>query len=201
MQTIDLSRFENVQVDRNAKRREIGVPEDAFLLISVGEINENKNHQVIIRALAKIGNPNVHYAVAGVGDKKDSLLALAEELGVSDRVHLLGYRKDIPELNHSADAFCFPSYREGLGLAAIEAMACGLPIVTSNIHGINDYSIDGVTGYKCSPSDASCFAENIQKLIHDRVKCKQMGENNKSFVKMYDIGLIVEELKRIYQDN
>ena len=198
---IDLSRFENVKVDRAAKRKEIGVPEEVFLLLSVGELNENKNHQIIIRALAKIGNPNVHYAVAGVGDKKDSLLALAEELGVSDRIHLLVYRKDIPELNHSADAFCFPSYREGLGLAAIEAMACGLPIVTSNIHGINDYSIDGVTGYKCSPSDASCFAENIQKLIHDRVKCKQMGENNKSFVKMYDIGLIVEELKRIYQDN
>lgn len=198
---IDLSRFENVQVDRNAKRREIGVPEDAFLLLSVGELNENKNHQIIIKALAMLKNSSIHYAIAGVGDKKEYLLNLATELGVGDQVHLLGYRKDIPELNYSADAFCFPSYREGLGLAAIEALACGLPIVTSNIHGINDYSIDGITGYKCSPSSDEEFAKNIQKLVSNRDMCKQIGEYNKSLVKMYDIGLIVEELKKIYKDN
>ena len=198
---IDLSRFENIKVDRVAKRKEIGVPEDAFLLLSVGELNENKNHQIIIKALARIDDSNVHYAIAGVGDKKDCLLSLAKELGVSDQVHLLGYRKDIPELNHSADAFCFPSYREGLGLAAIEAMACGLPVVTSNVHGINDYSIDGTTGYKCSPSSDEEFSKNIQKLMSDRDKCEAIGEYNKSFVKMYDINLIVEELKNIYQSN
>ena len=161
---VDLSRFENVQVDRSEKRREIGVPEDVFLLFSVGELNENKNHQVIIRALAKLNDPHIHYAIAGEGCWNAHLLSLANALGVSEQVHLLGYRRDIPKLNHVADAFCFPSLREGLGLSAIEAMACGLPLITSNVHGINDYSIDGLTGYKFAPTDVEGFAHGIQTL-------------------------------------
>ena len=196
---IDLSRFENVEVDRREKRREIGVPEDAFLLVSVGELNENKNHQVIIRAMAKLGNPNIHYAIAGVGDKKEYLEELAQTLGVSDRLHLLGYRRDIPELNTAADAFCFPSHREGLGLAAIEAMACGLPIITSNVHGINDYSIDGVTGYKCSPTDAEGFASAIEKLLKNRDLIEKTNSSNKEYIKKYSINEIVPKVKFIYQ--
>ena len=196
---IDLSRFENVQVDKNAKRKEIGVPEDAFLLLSVGELNENKNHQVVIRALAELDNPKIHYAIAGVGDKKDYLLSLANELGVSDRVHLLGYRKDIPELNCSADVFCFPSKREGLGLAAIEAMACGLPIVTSNIRGINDYSVDGITGYKCAPMDITGFASAIQKFLKDSSSRIEMGQKNVGSVRKYSTVSINSFMKDIYE--
>jgi glycosyltransferase involved in cell wall biosynthesis len=196
---IDLSRFEDVAVDRAEKRREIGVPEDAFLLMSVGELNENKNHQVIISAMAKLNNPKIHYAIAGVGDKREHLLDLAQRLGLSDRVHLLGYRRDIPELNTSADAFCFPSFREGLGLAAIEAMACGLPIITSNVHGINDYSIDKVTGYKCNPDDAEGFADAINKLFAANEERKLIGESNKKRAVCYSVGEILSLMKHIYE--
>lgn len=196
---IDLSRFDNVQVDRNAKRREIGVPEDAFLLLSVGELNENKNHQIIIKALTKLNNPNVHYAIAGVGDKKEYLLELARELGVSEQLHLLGYRKDIPELNHSADVFCFPSLREGLGLAAIEAMACALPLITSNVHGINDYSVDGVTGYKCSPMDTDGFMKCIRKMVADDSLRVKMAQENILRAKKYEISPINRSMRDIYE--
>lgn len=164
---VDLSRFENVQVDRAAKRREIGVPEDAFLLLSVGELNENKNHQVIIKALARLNNPNVHYAIAGVGDKREYLLELASKLGVSEQVHLLGYRKDIPELNYSADVFCFPSLREGLGLAAIEAMACGKPAVVANNRGSRSFVQNGQNGYVCESNSVESFVAAIVLLITD----------------------------------
>lgn len=195
---IDLSRFENVRVDREAKRREIGVPEDAFLLLSVGELNENKNHQIIVKALAKLNRPRVHYAVAGLGDQHDALLKLAGELGVSGQVHLLGYRRDIPELNHAADAFCFPSRREGLGVSAIEAMACGLPVLTSNVHGINDYSIDGVTGYKCDRDSAEQFAAGIIRLMDDPNR-GAMGRHNEQAALMYDINKVCATLKSIYE--
>ena len=195
---LDLSRFENVQVDRTAKRREIGVPEDAFLLLSVGELNENKNHQIIVRALAKLNDPNVHYAIAGVGDKRDDLLELAEELGVSEQLHLLGYRKDIPELNCSADVFCFASLREGLGVSALEAMACGLPLVTSNVHGINDYSTDGVTGYKCDSTDVDGFAKAVDQLANDESLRVKMGQGNKLFVKKYEVNNIISLLNKVY---
>lgn len=195
---VDLSRFEDVQVDRAEKRREIGVPEEAFLLLSVGELNENKNHQIVIRALAMLKNPQVHYAVAGVGDKRDELLALADHLGVDEQVHLLGYRKDVPELNRAADVFCFPSYREGLGLASVEAMACGLPLITSNIHGINDYSTDGVTGYKCSPSDVEGFARGMAELAGDEGLRQAMSRNNIHLSKKYDINEVVPLIREVY---
>lgn len=196
---VDLTRFENIEVDRAAKRREIGVPEDAFLLMSVGELNENKNHQVIIKAMAKLGNKNVHYAIAGKGDKKDFLINLADSLGVGEQLHLLGYRRDIPQLNASADAFCFPSLREGLGLGAIEGMACGLPLISSNVHGINDYSEDGVTGYKCSPFDVDGFADAIANLIENTEVKNAMSESNKQRVKCYSIDEILPLMKALYE--
>lgn len=195
---IDLSRFENVQVDRAAKRREIGVPEDAFLLFSVGELNENKNHQVIIRALARLNDRNVHYAIAGVGDKREYLLNLAKELGVSEQLHLLGYRTDIAELNHVADVFCFPSFREGLGVSAIEAMACGVPVVGSNIRGINDYSEDGITGYSCRPNDVEQFANGIRLLMKDVKIRTAMKHHVMDIAKDYDSKKVSSILHKIY---
>lgn len=196
---LDLSRFENVHVDVKAIRRGIGVPEDVLLLLSVGEINENKNHQIIVRALAKLNNPDVHYAIAGLGDKRDQLLELAKELGISEQVHLLGYRTDIPELNYSADIFCFPSLREGLGLAAIEAMACGLPILTSNVHGINDYSADGITGYKCAPLDVDGFVNSLRKMVGNEKLRKKMGQNNVALAGKYEINTVIRLLKEKYE--
>lgn len=196
---IDLSKFENIQVDRNAKRKEIGVPEDAFLLFSAGELNKNKNHWVVIEALAKLKDYNIHYAVAGSGEKRDELLQLAEARGVSEQVHLLGYRNDVAELNHSADVFCFPSLREGLGLAALEAMACGLPLITSNVHGINDYSTDGVTGFKCDPDDAAAFSESIRRLLCTESLKKEMCEYNRRYVEKYDITEVCRIIREIYK--
>jgi glycosyltransferase involved in cell wall biosynthesis len=133
-----------------------------------------------------------------MGDQREPLLTLAHQLGVSDRVHLLGYRTDIPELNHTADVFCFPSHREGLGLAAIEAMACGRPVITSNVHGINDYSVDGLTGYKCDPGSEEQFADAIRKML-DPENVRKMGEHNAQAVFQYDTANISAAMKRIYE--
>lgn len=197
---IDLLRFENVQVDKTEKRKEIGVPEDAFLLLSVGELNENKNHQVIIRALAKLNDPNVHYAIAGVGDKKEYLLALASELGVSEQVHLLGYRKDIPELNHVSDVFCFPSLREGLGLAAIEAMSCGVPIVVADNRGTRSFALDGQNGYICKSAFADGFAIAIATLMNDSQLKKSFGEMARNTAGCFSDEAVLKEMKKICDD-
>ena len=191
---VELSKFENVSVDRKKKRQDIGVPENAFLLLSVGELNENKNHQVIIRALAKLKDPDIHYAIAGIGEKKDFLLELSERLGISEQVHLLGYREDIPELDHSADLFCFPSFGEGLPVSVIEAMACGLPLVTSNIifHGDS-----AMTGYSCPPDDIDAFCEAIKKLRFSS-QLQSIRKNNITLASKYDITKVVEIMRRVY---
>lgn len=195
---IDLEKIRAVHVDRNEVRKSIGVPEECVLLLSVGELNVNKNHQIVVKALAEFDNKNVHYAIAGVGDQKENLLYLAKNLGVEKQFHLLGFRSDVPALAQSADILCFPSHREGLGLSALEAMACGLPLVTSNVHGINDYSENGVTGYKCPPNDKKAWIECLSVLINDSSKCMEYGNNNKDIVKRYSNEKILKKMDEIY---
>lgn len=197
---IDTNKFSNIEnFNRKEYRKGLGLSDDNIMLFSVGELNKNKNHEVVIRALEQINNKNVHYFIAGQGNLKDYLLELAKKLNVEDQVHLLGFRNDIRELNHCADIFMFPSLREGLGLAAIEAMASGLPLVTSNKHGINDYSENGVTGYKISPNDVNGFAEAINEIISDS-NCDKLSKHNIELSKKYDLKNVDECMKIIYEE-
>ena len=197
---IDLSKIQSVECDRNEVRKSIGVPEDCVLLLSIGELNVNKNHQVVVKALAKLHNKNVHYAVAGVGDQKGNLLNLAKKLGIEHQFHLLGYRTDVPAIAKSADIFCFMSHREGLGMAAMEAMACGLPLLTSNVHGINDYSENEKTGYKCNPNDVVELTNKMKLLITSKELRLLYGNTNKEIVKKYSIEKILSDIRRIYHE-
>lgn len=197
---VNTQKFANIKVDRIQKRKELGVPDDAIMLLSIGELNKNKNHEIIIRALAKLKNPNLHYYIAGKGDLKEYLEELSHSLNIGDKIHLLGYRNDVPELCKAADIFCFPSHREGLGLAAIEAMAAGLPLITSNIHGINDYSINDVSGYSCSPDSTDEFANAIDKLAKNNELREQMGINNMKISGNFDVGLTNGKMKKIYDE-
>ena len=144
-------------------RQELGLPEDAFLVLSVGELNGNKNQQVIIRAVARLKDPAVHYVLCGKGDQRQTLEVLAKELNIAGQVHFLGYRRDIADICRQSDVFALPSRREGLPFAAMEAMYCGLPLVNSGIRGLTDITEDGVSGYVCGPDDAECYAESSQR--------------------------------------
>ena len=160
-------------------RQELNLNPDDFLVISVGELNENKNHQVIIKALGKLKDPQIHYIICGKGDQLEKLKDLANELGILDNVHFLGYRMDVLDICKQADLFVFPSHREGLPIAPLEAMFCGLPLVTSNIRGPVDFMKEGKTGYLCSPDDVNAFAKNIKNLKMNPQLRIQMGKNCK----------------------
>lgn len=192
---IDLDRFTQTQVDRQKKRREIEVPEDAFLLLSVGELNENKNHQLVIRALAEIKDPLLHYAIAGQGPMKEELESLAQTLGVGDRVHLLGYRRDVAELNQIADTYVLPSFREGLNVSVMEAMASGLPCAVSEIRGNIDL-IDENGGVLFDPHSE----EDCRRAISD-LKQKDrnaMGRHNESRVKNFSMDAVLWIMRGLY---
>lgn len=165
-------------VSREDKRKELGVEDSDILVLSVGELQTRKNHEVILRAIAKLQNPNIKYFLCGKGVLQDHLEELAKTLGLQNQVRFLGYRKDVPEIMNAADIFAHPSKREGLGLACLEAMASGLPLVTSNIQGIPDYVENGVTGFLCDPEDTAKFAENLHILISDSTLRRRMGETN-----------------------
>ena len=146
-----LDKYTQVQVDYKMKRKELGVKEDDILIVSVGELQHRKNHAVILRAIAGLNNSNLKYIICGRGELEDDLLRLARELQIDNQLQLLGHRYDIPEILAVADIFAHPSQREGLGIAAIEAMAAGLPLITSNIQGIKDYVVNEKNGYSYAP--------------------------------------------------
>ena len=187
---IDTSRLhQNGQTDI---RKELGLDERAFIVLSVGELNKNKNQQVIIKAIAKLNEPDAHYVLCGKGDQKDALESLAKELGVADRTHFLGYRRDVVDICSQANVFAMPSKREGLPVASLEAMYCGLPLITSNIRGLSDVMEDGVSGYMYLPDDVEGFAEGIGTLKCDEELCRNMGKRNAIAVQPF----CIEETKK-----
>lgn len=196
---INLEKYTKLHIDKIEKRKELSIPVDSFVVLSVGELNKNKNHEVIIRAIANLNNPKVYYVICGQGALENYLNELIIELGLENRVNMLGYRDDIAEICKSADVFAFPSLREGLGLAAIEAMATGLPIITSNIHGINDYSINNVTGYKNDSNDIVGFTNSLERLLDNKDQLEKMGNHNIEAVLEYDVQQVKQKMRYIYK--
>lgn len=183
---------------RDEKRAELNIPLDAFVIISVGELNENKNNRIIISALEKLKNKNIHYILCGKGDKKEALKEMAESLGVSENVHFVGYRTDIKALYNASDCFVMPSYREGLSRSAMEAMASGLPCILSDIRGNRDLIENGLGGFLCKPDDASGFSEAITKLFGNSSLCEKMKAYNLKKINDFDTSVVEKEIREIY---
>lgn len=197
---VNIKRIHDCKVSKSDYKRSLGLPENCILILAIGEMIKRKNHEVIIRALAKTKNPNIYFAICGKGPLKKYLQNLASKLGVYNRVKFLGFRRDIPELCNTADISAFPSYIEGLGLAGIEAMAAGVPLVSSNVHGILDYVIDGKTGYAMDPKDVDGFAYAINKLADDESLRKRMASNCWEAVKPFEIENALKAMWTIYNE-
>lgn len=183
----------------NNVRSEFGLNVEDVLVSSIGELDDNKNHITVIRALAQLGRSDFKYVVCGVGPNKELLLEEATKLGVKNNVLLVGYRSDVPDILNAADIFVFPSYHEGMPVSALEAMACGLPIICSEIRGNVDIIREGDNGYLFQPSDVETLARKLEYLLDDAEKRKVMGLKNKENVKDFSLESVTEELKRIYK--
>lgn len=194
---INTERLTKDREKRNSIRKELGLSENDFIILSVGELNDNKNQTTILKALSVSGNRNIHYILCGKGAKESYLKNLATELGIDDRVHFLGYRKDVVDICSEANVYAMPSFREGLPVSSLEAMYCGLPLITSNIRGLNDVNHDGKNGFLCSPSKYKDFAFYINLLYIDSDIRKKMGEQNKIDVQPYILQNTLKEVKEI----
>lgn len=138
---IDLEKFHPGKFSQETiqtTRKQLGLADGQKMLLSVGELTPRKNHELVIRALGSMQDPNLQYFICGCGELQDYLTSLIESLGLNGNVHLLGYRTDVDLLYACADLFVFPSKQEGLPVALMEAIASGTPSIASNIRGNNE---------------------------------------------------------------
>lgn len=200
---IDTKKFavdpETKRVKRAAIRAELGIPDDAIVLLSVGEVNENKNHRVVIEALSTLKEKNVHYIVCGRGELEDSHKALARQLGLEGRVHLTGYRNDVADFYQAADIFVFPSLREGLPVAVMEAMASGLPVICNDIRGCSDLVETSVNGTKLVECNADSYASAIDAYL-DNDACQSVSKANHQKALQFNMKVVSEQYRLIYDE-
>jgi len=189
--------FANTTVNASDKKAEIGILEQDFMIFSVGELNFNKNHEVVIRAMEHLPE-DIHYVIAGKGELHRYLTDLAKELGVEDRLHLLGFRSDVAQLLKVTDLFIFPSFREGLPVSVMEAMAAGNAVVCSKIRGNVDLIEENIGGFLVDAEDINGFNDSIQALYHDRAKMESYGMFNAQRAIQYDIKIIRQYMEAIY---
>ena len=192
---IDPARFTPVR--RDDKRRALGFGPEDTVILSVGELNENKNHLTAIRALGKVPCEGLHYVIAGIGGLEEQLREEAAKQHV--QLHLLGFRTDVHELLGAADLFLLPSRREGLSVSLMEAMASGLPCVASRIRGNVDLIEDGRGGYLCPPEDADAFADAVTRLLTGNQRA-EMGRWNREKISGFSLDRVASQMKEIYAE-
>ena len=184
---------------RTALRQKFSVKDDQYVLLSVGELSKRKNHQAVIRSLPSLPS-TVHYYLCGCGSLEEELKELTSSLGISDRVHFLGFRSDVADFYNMADIFMFPSLQEGLPVSVMEAMANGLPVICSDIRGNADLINDGKGGYLVDSNDSVAYGEKISALISDSQLRKRMGALNEKEIQKYSQGNVLKQMAQIFND-
>lgn len=195
---IDIKQYHTEDTNCEEKRKELNIPPDAFVLLSAGELNANKNNAVIISAMEQLKRDDLHYVLCGVGDRENSLRMQAEKAGLQNNVHFLGYRNDIKALYKMADCFVMPSLREGLSRSLMEAMASGLPCVVSKIRGNTDLIQEAKGGFLCETMDVAAYAEKLNCLARNPELREKMGRNNLIAIRKFSIETVTEEIRKIY---
>lgn len=184
---------------RKSMRKKLGLSENDVALVCVGELSKRKNQVVILEAMSRMNNEHIHLILAGEGQLEKYIEKKARDLGLIDKIHLLGFRRDVANILCIADIFVFPSLWEGLGLAGIEAMYSGVPIIGSNRQGIKDYIINNKTGFLFDPTNVKQLCNAINMMLDDKCNTKKMIFEGKKLVEMFSIDNSIKELNKIYE--
>ena len=196
---IDTTQYNTDEVSRSDKRSELGLDDGDIVLISMGDLIERKNYDISIRAIAETSNDDIQYIICGKGPEEENLAALAQNLGVSEKIHFLGFRSDIKELLAASDIFLFTTKQEGLPRSMMEAMASGLPCIASRIRGNTDLLENAEGGYLCDINDVSEYAEKLNLLACDADLRQKMGKNNLFTIQKFSIGTVTDAIRDIYE--
>ncbi len=187
---INLNRFLPVKKTEKSKK---------FRIISVGELNKNKNHSIVIRAMALLKDNDITYEIYGNGSGKKQLEECIRCNHLDSQVHLMGFDMQIEKRLSQADCFIFPSFREGLGLAALEAMACKIPLIVSDNRGVREFAEHEKNCIVCKPDDVQQFAEAIFRIKNDKAFAKMLTEHAYETVQKFSVEESTKVMRMVYE--
>ena len=193
---INLEKIQNLKVDIKQKKKELGMSENTLILLSVGELNKNKNHETVLQALSELKDKNFIYLICGRGVLKEYLERKIQELHLENKAKLLGYRSDVIKILKTADLFIFPSKREGLPVSVIEAMAAGLPVIASNVRGNRDLI---AKENLFEPDDVAALTNLIKKQL-EAIENKELKKVNYANLEQYSLKNILKQMTEIYEE-
>ena len=193
---INLEKIENLKVDIKQKKKELVIPEDIPVLLSVGELIKRKNYKTVLKALSQIKDKNFIYLICGRGVLMEYLHNLTKQLGLESKVKFLGFRKDITEICKTADLFIFPSYQEGLPVALMEAMACELPVIASNVRGNRDLI---AKENLFEPEDIAALTNLIKEQL-EAIQNKELKKVAYANLEQYSLKNVLKQMAEIYMD-
>lgn len=192
---VDTQKFTPRKSGREKIRKELGIDNDRLMLLSVGELNQNKNHESVIRAIQGF---DITYVIVGKGELKESLEITAKECSVD--IRLVGFRTDVADFYDAADVYVLPSIREGLNVSLMEAMASGLAVACGNIRGNIDLIEN--TDVIFSPTTISEITFALTNAIKQR---EILGLKNLEKIKTFSLetvnALMLELYKNIENQN
>ncbi|MCS7220399.1 MAG: glycosyltransferase [Anaerolineae bacterium] len=212
---VDLRRFH--PIPQEVARAKLGLPREQRLVLFVGRIEPLKGIDTLIRAMPRVveklprGQHDVSVAIIG-GDASDDparltaemarLRALRNELGLEDLVTFLGARSQemLPLYYSAADVVVMPSHYESFGMVALEAMACGTPVIASRVGGLKYTVLHEVTGLHVPVRDPNALAEELVRLLTDRALRERLGSQAARLVQRYSWDVVVQEICRIYEE-
>jgi glycosyltransferase involved in cell wall biosynthesis len=202
---VDDERFVPIPNARETMRAELGVEDDAFVMVTAAELRDNKNHIVVLKAIRNLINEmdmtdkKIYYLLCGKGPNRVELEDLAKEYGIDDIVKFLGFRTDMHRILQAADCFIFPSIREGLGIAAVEALLCGVPLVVADNRGTKEYALDGVNSFVCASDSDEEFEAAIRKMISDKKQKQIMADCCRESASIFTVREVEKTMKRVYE--
>jgi glycosyltransferase involved in cell wall biosynthesis len=206
---VDLARFDRRRTDAGALRRLLPstVPADAPLIGTIAMLRTMKGHHILVDALPAIraAVPGAHLVLVGDQPHERSsvradLLAQAAALGVADRVHLLGYRDDIPDLLAGLDAVCLPSTRdEGVPQGLTQALAMSVPTIATNVGAVSEVVRDGDTGWLVPPGAPSPLADAVATALTDRAEAARRAARGHDLVRgSYTVTSMADAMETVF---
>ena len=199
---VDINIYNRSQVTAEALslfRQEIGVSPATPLFLAVAELVPNKRHQDMIQALVQLDRSDVHLVCAGVGPLLDDLNQLVTELGVQERVHFVGHRRDIPMLLCSATAMLLVSQREGLPRSIMEALCLSTPVIGTAIRGTSDLLANN-SGLLVEVGNTAALAAAMTWILDHPQEAQEMAERGKQRMSDYDIQHILDLHTKLYAE-